>query len=233
MTPFLYDPPREDGGEDDDFVSLDAVCDCDVLTLHVPLVDAGPYPTRRLVDELFLARLRECRLFINTSRGNVVDEWALKAWLDAHSKVSCVLDVWQNEPAIDPDTLERSTIGTPHIAGYSIDAKLRGTQMIHDSCAAWLGQEPYWCYENYSPLPPPPIVPGAPLDISDVLRCAYDIGADDAALRTAIRGDGDSFHALRKHYPPRREWHAFHVDTNNLPPSGRTTLRDMGFSVDR
>jgi hypothetical protein len=50
-----------------------------------------------------------------------------------------VLDVWESEPDIDLELLHHVAIATPHIAGYSLDAKIRGTDMIYQAVCCYFG----------------------------------------------------------------------------------------------
>ena len=100
-----------------------------------------------------------------------------------------MLDVWENEPAINGDLLVHVAIGTPHIAGYSAEGKLRGTEMVYEALCDVLGF-------NHTVAP---VVLGG-----DVVP--YRIFVDDAALREQYPIDGPlAFDRLRKHYKPRRE----------------------------
>ena len=90
----VNDPPLQDQGGHDDFVSLEEVLQADVITVHVPYTRDGAYPTHHLVDEAVLRKLQPGALFINTSRGAVTDNRALDALLAERDDLSVVLDVW-------------------------------------------------------------------------------------------------------------------------------------------
>lgn len=226
------DPPLAAQSNDLRYRPLTSILNCDVLTLHVPLSDEGPLKTRELVNEEFLEAMRPGAVLINTCRGGVVDESALKRAIDGGKLAACVLDVWRNEPRIDSDLLETVTFGTPHIAGYSVEGKLRGTQMIHDGLASMMGIESGWYMNDYLPSPPPAVRVWSPLDLGVVLRGVYDIERDDAALREAIRAsDGSGFHALRKNYPPRREFSAVTVDAAECGARDAELLEALGFRL--
>ena len=98
---------------------------CDIITFHTPLTREGKYPTWHLCNEQFLNSLQRCKLIINAARGAVCDNKALLQW---HGDLA--LDCWEGEPRVNLSLLEKAFVATPHIAGYSIQGKQRGTAMI-------------------------------------------------------------------------------------------------------
>ncbi len=196
MRVLQNDPPRQraEGGP---FVSLEhVVAEADILTLHVPLTKSGPDATYHLLEP-------RRGIVINSSRGAVLDNRAL---LTANLE-GLVLDVWEGEPNILPELLEKVDIGTPHIAGYSFDGKVNGTRMIYEAACRFFGITPAWQPQ----LPPPPVprieTDASGLDDEDalrgIIRRVYDIRADDAALRKVGPA---GFDRLRAEYPVRREF---------------------------
>jgi len=119
-----YDPPLGLPATWEDVLA------CEAVTFHVPLTDSGPYATRHLVREADFKRSR-WHILIQASRGGVVDETALKAWIRTGG--TAIVDVWENEPAIDPELCALAALATPHIAGYSVQAKYRATRMCVDA----------------------------------------------------------------------------------------------------
>ncbi len=127
MHVLVCDPPLGD----DSFVSLDVIeKEADVITFHVPLTKEGPHATYHLADQAFFNRLSRVPYIINTSRGEVVDGKALLAALQDGRVRDAVIDVWENEPFLDTQLLQRVFIGTPHIAGYSADGKVNADNMV-------------------------------------------------------------------------------------------------------
>lgn len=102
----------------------------DLITLHVPLTQAGKYPTYHLIEKNFLHRQKQGCVLINTSRGAVIHTDDLKQY--GKHLVWC-LDVWENEPQIDLALMQSAFIATPHIAGYSLHSKYRGIEMIYQA----------------------------------------------------------------------------------------------------
>jgi erythronate-4-phosphate dehydrogenase len=154
-----------------------------------------------------LNRLRPGTLLLNAARGVVVEESALLARLRSRADLDVVLDTWENEPNINLTLLRHTLLGTPHIAGYSLDGKVRGTEMVYRACCAFLQVQPRW----QSPLPP--IEPLSDTDTEDKRRDilhAYPIRDDDRRMTALLHDTGlDAaryFDQLRKTYPVRREF---------------------------
>jgi erythronate-4-phosphate dehydrogenase len=190
------------GGFRSPFVSLDRVlAEADIITLHVPLTREGPDATFHLFDKDRLAALELRRpILINTARGAVIDNKALLKAIDGEKIGATVLDVWENEPNISPELLDVVDLGTPHIAGYSLEGKVNGTRMIYEAACRHFGWPATW----QPVLPPPPAIELTGDLYADVRRM-YDITADDAALRKNVR----DFDKLRAEYPVRREFHIY------------------------
>ncbi len=181
MQVLLSDPPREVAEGPDGFTPLpELLAAADVVTLHIPL-----WPENRdFADAAFFAAMRPGAAFINASRGEVVDEDALLAARPGLGRI--VLDVWKNEPDINRALLAAVDIATPHIAGYSVQGKIRGTEAVVRSVGGTFGIAPLQAFR----------VEGVTLP-----QEPYDIRHDDAALRR----DPASFEALRRTYPYRNE----------------------------
>jgi len=237
MRCVINDPPLQAQGGHDDFVSLDEVLQADVITVHVPYTRDGNYPTHHLFDEMLLRQLPSGALFINTSRGAVTDNRALDTLLVERDDLSVVLDVWEGEPAINTSLLQRLDLGTPHIAGYSLDGKLRGTEMIYRAASDWFGRPEQWQAADY--LPAGSVVEFSESRVAALLRAAvfsvYDIRADDARLRAMLAlppGEQPAyFDRLRKEYPVRREFSASSVLVDNAGSECEPILRGLGFPV--
>jgi len=242
MRVVLNDPPLQRKTGNAEFRPLDEVTGCDFITLHVPLERGGPDPTWHLADARFLGRMRPDAVLLNTSRGAVADNAALLRALESGGIAAAVLDVWEGEPRISTSLLRRVAIGTPHVAGYSLDGKVNGTVMLYREACEFLGVTPAWRPDQL--LPP---APHARLTIQtegradeEVLREAvksvYPIERDDAALRRvlalSIEQRGPYFDRLRKEYPVRREFQNTTVTLIGPPrPALVDKLRGIGFNV--
>lgn len=188
----------------------DLLTSSDVISIHTPLTKTDSHPTFEMFDKSTLAQLKSDALLINTSRGQVICQEALLHAIDTRG-LQVILDVFAFEPIIDKELLDRLSIATPHIAGYTLDGKLRGTDMIYQAFCQHFHvlptQQMDWL------LPPNPYrwqvlkneLLGGNLDL---LRAYYDILNDDAALRQACTDvvHGAAFDKLRKDYDLKREW---------------------------
>ena len=129
FTVLPNDPPRTVKEKNFISIPLTSLTEVDLICLHTPLIYSGKFPTYHLIDNALLKRLKPGSILLNASRGAVVDN---KALLQRNDIVTC-LDVWENEPNISLTLLEKTTLATPHIAGYSSQAKLQATLMIYEA----------------------------------------------------------------------------------------------------
>lgn len=233
----VCDPPRARAGEPG-FVSLDEILTrCDVISLHTPLTRDGQDATWHLLDESRLASLREGAWLINASRGGVIDNQALNRVLQQRSDLRAVLDVWEGEPQVDVELARRCRLATPHIAGYSLDGKLRGSEQIYQALCAWLGQPAALRLADMLPaqwLRQLELDADCPPDwaLTTLCRAVYDPRRDSADFIRSLDGDADrrrlAFDALRKHYPMRREINGLQVRISKESPSLRKLVEALG-----
>ncbi|MCQ2182407.1 MAG: 4-phosphoerythronate dehydrogenase [Bacteroidales bacterium] len=236
MKVLLCDPPRERREKTGGFVDLDTlIAGSDIITLHVPLEREGVDATYHLFGEERLGRMTSDQILINSSRGPVVDNVALKRLLGTGRLKGAVLDVWENEPAIDRELLGLVDFGTPHIAGYSADGKANGTSAAVRAVAEVLDLP----LKEFSvaELPAPDgvsadfVVDASGKDNQDVLAEAvlhtYNIGEDSARLKDSPGG----FEMQRDTYRTRREPCAFAISVKNASNAMKTSLELLGFKV--
>jgi erythronate-4-phosphate dehydrogenase len=232
MKVLLNDPPRERREGKDGFVSLERIKkEANIITFHVPLNRQGKDRTLYLADEGFMDGLVRQPILINTSRGGVIREEALKNALASGGIRAAVLDVWEEEPEPDPELLFMVDIATPHIAGYSVDGKANGTAMSVRAISRRfnLGLDD-WEPED---LPPPRIdhliIDGSRFELQELLvviaRRAYDVLRDDDVLRK----DLSRFEELRASYPVRREPAAIRISIVNDFKGAGPVLRQLGY----
>lgn len=195
-----------------EYTSLEQVLACDIITLHTPLTRDGSCPTWHLLDERQLARLGGHQLLVNTSRGAVIDCAALKARLALPDAPTVVLDVWEGEPQVDADLAHGIWLMTPHIAGYSLEGKVRGTEMIYQALCRHLAVKREKTLQECLPDAPLQRLAFSQVATSEALftaiRVCYDPRDDDAALRQLLQANpADAalgFDRLRRTYRQRR-----------------------------
>nr|WP_255775815.1 4-phosphoerythronate dehydrogenase [Microbulbifer sediminum] len=231
----VYDPWLPDNP---DSASLHSVLERDVVCLHAPLVRGGPHPSHHLLGADEIAQLHDDAVLVSAGRGAVVDNRALLERLRSGSGPSTVLDVWENEPDIDLELLRHVDIGTPHIAGYSLDGKLAGTRMVRAALDRFLGSTGTAAQEAGRDLN------GGVLEcpreqgfaaMAGLLLQVYDPRADDRRLRAvaerAVAGTepmGLGFDRLRREYPERLEFSHYRIDDAALGDGERHQLAVLG-----
>jgi erythronate-4-phosphate dehydrogenase len=136
------------------------------------------------------------QLLINAGRGEVIDARALHERLGQANAPRVALDVWEREPRIDPELVERVWLATPHIGGYSLEGKVQGTEMVYRALSHYLGLPVRKKAGQFLPEPALSKVSfTSAADEQDALRIAlracYDPRADDARLRAAMGGSAD------------------------------------------
>ena len=123
----LSDPPLGIGAP-----LKEIVPQCDVLTFHTPLTYDGEHPTYHLCNADILRLCKPNALIINAARGGIIDEQALLSTLNSQLSTlnyTTVIDCWENEPLLNQALLEKVDLASFHIAGYSIEGKMRASEM--------------------------------------------------------------------------------------------------------
>ena len=239
MKILLCDPPLREQTGDMRYKDFEEVLEADFLTFHVPLVSNGIYPTHHMLNRKILDRLSPDQVVINTSRGAVFDNKELKEAVREKTIEGAILDVWEGEPQIDYSLLKEIDIGTPHIAGSTLDGKIRATEMVcqalHDFFeipSPWNGA---FAFPEPETIWPEKDCTGQDAILSVLLK-AYNILADDENLRKL--GSSDSlpeanagFDLLRSTYRFRPEFHHFIVDLNKHCLQLAGIFKALGFQV--
>lgn len=202
MRVLLNDLPREEKEGSTNFCSLQFLAEeCDVITFHVPLYKEGKYKTFHLADENFFQSLKRKPVIINTSRGEVIDTNALLKALDSRIILDAIIDVWEHEPEINRELLDKVFIGTPHIAGYSADGKANATRMSLDAICKFFQIEAD--YKINAPAPASPIIHAK--NHEEAILQIYNPVEDS----TRLKNQPEQFETLRGDYPLRREETAY------------------------
>lgn len=202
------DPPRERAegpGAAEGFYPLERLAaECDVITFHVPLTTDGPDATKGLVGREFLAAAHPGAVMINSSRGAVIEPGALReavsgagGYADARG---FIIDTWNGEPDMDRGVLERVMLGTPHIAGYSVQGKATATSMMVNALAMEFGLPLKDWYPEGAPRSVPREIGWE--EMCRTMPSYLDIAAESAALKAAPR----RFEQMRNEYSYRIEF---------------------------
>jgi len=218
-------------------VDLDEILECDIITIHTPLNLSGIDKTYHLFNNEILSELQNGAILINSSRGAVINNSDL-LYSIKKKKLRVILDVWENEPDIDINLLNKVFIGTPHTAGYSHEGKVNGTKMIYDSLCEFLEMERTFSFDL-----PAPINSKLHFNNSDKIETAienlistiYSIKNDDVKMREMIMMDIDKrikhFDLQRKNYPKRREFYNYTIEASNQSKSIKDTLKKLRFNL--
>lgn len=224
----LNDPPRARNEGEKNFETLERLSsECDILTLHPNLSKDGPDKTHHLLDDVFFAKLKKPIFLINTARGSIVETNALKSAIKKGKVIDCALDCWENEPNIDQELMNFSTITTPHIAGYSSDGKANASRMILEQLNAFFDLR----MPRLTPQLPVPEEPVLKINknnahkVASALLYAYNPLNDSVHLKD----NPEKFEELREQYSLRREYKAFRV--LNANEADAEILRAFGFQI--
>lgn len=232
----LYDPPLQESADQRDFCSFEEVLAADIITLHVPKVSHGHYPTIHMFNEQVLSKLSTEQILVNACRGEVVDNTALLKLAKQNLNPVLVLDVWENEPDIETALLPFVSIATPHIAGYSLDGKVRGTEMLYQAVCKLLNIEIKLAGKTFIDAPQlTNIRLQQPCDqalLKRLVHLVYDVRRDDAMFRHMVNIAG-GFDKMRKQYPERRELSTLKIDlfSDKTHHAQLINLQQVGFTI--
>ncbi|WP_432459196.1 4-phosphoerythronate dehydrogenase [Agarivorans sp. QJM3NY_25] len=229
MQVLLYDPPLADLGQLSHSVSFEQVLAADIISLHVPSTKTGEYPSYHLFNQTVLSQLQPRQILVNACRGEVIDNQALLALAEQQLAPLLILDVWEGEPAVLTPLVKHAFIATPHIAGYSLEGKMRGTSMVYQAMCQALGLKVNDISDQLLPLAEFNEIRVAALSgeaqLTKLSQLVYDIFADDRRFRShGLSPEG--FDQLRKHYPQRREFSVLRV----VNQEKQAELAQLGFN---
>ena len=235
MKVLRNDPPRQRAEGGTTFVGLEQIKEeADIITLHVPLIMKGEEATFHLGNESFFSSLKKNPVIINSCRGEVIETNAVKAALKSGQLSGFVCDCWENEPNIDLELLDLTTIATPHIAGYSKDGKATGTLMSVKAISDFFGLGLNDWKPNGVELPSNPVIDIDGMGLSEqailskAILYTYDIRKDDDFFRL----NTENFEQQRGDYPTRREFPAYTVTARNIDSITIDKLIKIGFKVE-
>ncbi len=180
---------------------------------------------------------------INSCSGFVVDNEALKIHMDNHVEFESIIDVWEGEPNLDLQLMSRCLLATPHIAGYSLDGKMRGTEQVYQACCQTFGLPIRNILAQYLPEPSiKKIKFGDSVPVLQAFRTAiravYEVRVDDGIMRSTLLRTGgeeqamrEQFDLLRKNYPLRRDITTMRVEVPGKRQDLKNALEAAGFDV--
>jgi glyoxylate reductase len=122
-----------------EYRELDALlAESDIVSIHTPLTPE----TRGLIDARRLALLGDGACFVNTARGEIVDEGALVAELVA-GRLRAGLDVFAHEPTVPAELLALpNVVLTPHLGSATRQTREAMTRIVVDNILAFERGEP-------------------------------------------------------------------------------------------
>lgn len=224
-----YDPPRAERDRGFTSASIGEVLDCDILSFHTPLTRNGAYPTLHWLDNEKLAG-RFYDLVINTARGGVIDEKSLLKQLREGSVKDVIIDVWENEPLFNSQLANHAYRKTPHIAGYSRQAKERATWQIVEALCEFFSlpgpPEP----DTAAGRAPAPALPATP-SLKKTLAHLHPVLEYEAELLKLTELPGHqkapAFNKLRAEFPLRDEFQYMAIYPSIL--DAHPILNKLGF----
>ena len=198
----VYDPLL-DQGMYPQLSELNEVLKSDIVCMHAPLTTSGEFPSHHLIGMDELKQLPAGALLLNAGRGATIDNHALLDYLQQGADIQLVLDVWEHEPHILHELLPHVAIATPHIAGYSIQGKIRGTLQVHEAFCQHFSLPPQTSLQLPAPEQPKLIAAGLANSILQVYQPKDD---DNRFRKAAAENQVGWFDKLRKEYPVRHEF---------------------------
>jgi len=234
----LCDPIKALQGDTREFVSLDTIIEqADIISLHVPITKEGEHKTWYLFDEARLNKLKPNTWLLNCCRGEVIDNRALIKFKLQRDDVKLVLDVWEGEPNPMAELVALAEFATPHIAGYSLEGKARGTFMLYQKWCELLDFPVKKSLESLLPafqfnqiVSQDDLTEGQLLKLS---RLVYDLRDDDFNFRGCF-STATGFDLMRKNHTYRREYSAIsltqsvdYLSAGSINPS---MLNALGFN---
>ncbi|PCJ28445.1 MAG: 4-phosphoerythronate dehydrogenase [SAR86 cluster bacterium] len=214
--------------------TLEETLQCDVISLHVPLNRTGSYSTVNMIGASQLQLLKHGALFINACRGEVVNENALSEFMKQRSDVSFVFDVWKGEPKVDRHIVEAVDIATPHIAGYSQEAKFSATELLRQGFLTHFNlTDTITIYKTEQEMLPLDVKEESTEHAWNVLLNAFPLEEISQNFKHAVsEGVGERvFDQIRQQLLSRREFKAIILNSHELTEKQQKNLNVLGFNI--
>ena len=234
MKVLVNDPPRERAEGKKGFVPLEEIQrEADIITFHTPLTYEGNDKTFHLADSDFFDACKNGIVFINSSRGEVMDTSSVLKNIKSGKISSAIIDCWENEPDVDTGLLNLAYLATPHIAGYSKDGKANGTSMSVQAISRKfkLGIDNWQCTNVELPENTTIRIDGKSKTLQEIIGEAvlatYPIIVDSEKLKKSP----ETFEQQRGDYPVRREFPVYTIDAAYVEESTLQLLAKIGFNI--
>ena len=151
MKTIYWTPRRKSEAEEREagltYVPYDQLlAEADFVSVHAPLNDS----TRHLVGERELKLMKPTAFLVNSSRGPIVDEKALVRALKEKRIAGAGLDVYENEPEVEPELKTmKNVVLTPHLGSAVRDLRESMANVVADNIIAVLeGRQPPNCWNK-------------------------------------------------------------------------------------
>ena len=240
LNVLICDPLIEKKGDHREFCDIEYICEnADIISLHCSLIHDANFSSYHLFNSDRLNNLKANTILINASRGDVIDEGAFLGG-DIKNKFHITLDVFENEPFINKKILSYVDLFTPHIAGYSVEGKIKGSWMIYDDFCGYFGYDKKYEFCELLPTVKKDFFIDGEVNnkkIMQLIEFAYNVEKESSDFSktlctTKSKNDiGKEFDLFRKNYAQRREFSSICVrglkksqDINKLKKLGFTVL---------
>lgn len=219
------DPIRSEHEADFSKTRLDDISEVDLIAIHTPLTRDGNYPTFHMINADFLKRQKSDCILLNAARGEVVDS---KALLSHGKHLTICLDVFEDEPNIASSILQCASIATPHIAGHSLESKLRGVKIIYQ----WLAEKKW--IESVSNIPAISeyrvAIPKNCTTWCQATQFIFDVIKISQVMLINANEMKNKFDEIRKHYGDRHEFSNIILENvEHLDKVDLMMLKNFGF----
>ena len=201
----------------------------DIISLHVPIIEKGIYKTKNLINKNSLKLIKKNAVLINTSRGAIINEFELLDELQTKN-ITLILDVFSNEPEINPKLIAATLLATPHIAGYSKLGKINSSIEIAKKFYKKFKISTEYFLDSKGLIEQKELTTQNNdfYDLASLLRIIqgiYDLCLDDRSFKKKI--DSDNFIKLRKNYNLRDDFSLIKIKSNNNQLKAK--LNKLGF----
>lgn len=226
----LCDPLRAQTERNFVSTGLPVLSDLDFISIHVPLTKGGLHPTYHFINKAFFERQKEGAVLLNASRGAVINT---KDMLEYGRHMHWCLDVFEHEPKIDKQVLAHALMATPHIAGYSVQSKIRGIDMIYRLACEKKIIEP----KSRSPINMPYqqlSFAGLNHHWQDIVLGVFNPIIITAMMRTLLldaEDYGHLFDEMRNQFNYRHEFNFTQLNDVNVPLDEKVLLKKLGLKL--